>query len=83
MDHCAVKGCKSEIDLIYLGKPICGKHWDKLANDRVKLRLALGLREDQNGIDIVPHRDPVARPDGDQVPVLRRVRRGRRRGVQQ
>jgi len=47
-DNCAVSGCRRPLSLIYLGKPICDECWDKLADNKKKLRKALGLKEEQN-----------------------------------
>jgi len=27
MVKCSIKGCKREYELMYLGKPLCWKHW--------------------------------------------------------
>ena len=50
MDHCAVKKCKQPLEIIYLGKPVCGKHWDQLSGDRKKLRAALGLKDPSTSV---------------------------------
>ena len=28
-DKCSVKGCNQESALLYLGRSLCSKHWDK------------------------------------------------------
>jgi hypothetical protein len=52
-DRCTVKGCRGPADIGYLGKGICDEHWNQLANNRKKLRAALGLKEEKNGPDPV------------------------------
>lgn len=73
VDTCAVKKCKLPLEIIYLGKPVCGKHWDKLSGDRKKLRAALGVgpKDDSSSVPIAElsqmrswNLTPVAPPAG-------------------
>jgi hypothetical protein len=49
---CAVAYCRApRADLIYLGQPICSDDWKALADDREKLREALGLNSKKGGSD--------------------------------
>ena len=47
-DKCSVKKCPNLYTLVYLGKPICEEHWDKLADNKIKLRKALGLKPEKS-----------------------------------
>ena len=45
-DRCAVPGCRGEVDLIYLDRSLCDRHWNELMTDdasRARLRMGLGL----------------------------------------
>ena len=30
-DHCAVPRCRRDVEIVYLGRALCGHHWDELA----------------------------------------------------
>lgn len=32
MEHCDFPKCKNSVDLIYVGHPICGGHWQQLCD---------------------------------------------------
>jgi hypothetical protein len=46
MDRCGIPRCRDEADVIYLGHPVCQRHWDELAAEDAPpdaLRMALGV----------------------------------------
>jgi hypothetical protein len=45
-DRCAIPGCGGEVEIIYLDRGLCDKHWNELIADdasRTRLRMGLGL----------------------------------------
>ena len=46
MDRCAIPRCRDEASIVYLGRGICERHWNKYSADDVpdgQLRVVLGL----------------------------------------
>ena len=44
-DRCCIKGCKGDAALSYCGRPLCDRHWDKLAEKSPdEIRVAVGLK---------------------------------------
>jgi hypothetical protein len=45
-NRCAVPGCRDEVEIIYLDRGLCDRHWNELMADdasRTRLRMGLGL----------------------------------------
>jgi hypothetical protein len=45
-DRCAVPGCHGEVEIVYLDRGLCDRHWNELMADdasRTRLRMGLGL----------------------------------------
>ena len=48
VDPCGIPGCRDEADLVYLGHPICNRHWNDYTKPEAPpdaLRMALGIAE--------------------------------------
>lgn len=45
-ETCKIPRCRSQdIDLYYYDKALCAKHWDKYAEDSVRLKKLLKIKE--------------------------------------
>lgn len=46
-DKCAIKRCRNNSDIIYLGVPLCNKCWDKLCEKSSKdMKRILGIKHE-------------------------------------
>lgn len=48
-DLCQIPKCRQPADLIYLGKGVCQKHYDKHCEGKINLKEIFGIKENENG----------------------------------
>jgi len=44
-NKCSIKGCKNQSDIIYYGKPVCSKCFDKHCDNKINLKVKLNIKE--------------------------------------
>jgi len=44
-DRCSIRRCRQDGDVLYLGRWICSKHWEKYADSKEKLVKFLDVKE--------------------------------------